>query len=61
MGTLNNVVKVKKTDFEVFEALAIDSRTTNTSRKHREYLLVLIVSLTLEVICLSSIRSNLSV
>nr|UXK97098.1 AMP-activated protein kinase beta subunit [Haliotis discus hannai] len=36
MGTLNNVVKVKKTDFEVFEALAIDSRTTNTSRKHQE-------------------------
>lgn len=28
MGVTNNVVNVQKSDFEVFEALAIDSSTT---------------------------------
>ncbi|XP_041355054.1 5'-AMP-activated protein kinase subunit beta-2-like [Gigantopelta aegis] len=36
MGTLNNVIKVKKSDFEVFEALAIDSRNTNASKRHQD-------------------------
>ena len=34
-GTINNVVKVQKSDFEVFEALALDS--TNSKGKG-EYL-----------------------
>lgn len=37
VGTQNNKVLVKKSDFEVFEALALDSRATNKSKKHREY------------------------
>ena len=31
LGTVNNVLEVKKSDFEVFEALAFDS-TTNVSK-----------------------------
>lgn len=34
LGTLNNVVKVKKSDFEVFEALDIDSKSAASSKKH---------------------------
>lgn len=30
MGTKNNVVCVRKSDFEVFEALAIDSVSSNS-------------------------------
>ncbi|XP_014774820.1 5'-AMP-activated protein kinase subunit beta-2 isoform X4 [Octopus bimaculoides] len=33
MGTLNNVVVVNKSDFEVFEALAIDSENSGNKRK----------------------------
>jgi 5'-AMP-activated protein kinase regulatory beta subunit len=33
MGTKNNIIDVKKTDFEVFEALAIDSDTVSHGRK----------------------------
>ncbi|KAL5008302.1 hypothetical protein ScPMuIL_013883 [Solemya velum] len=33
LGTLNNVIKVKNTDFEVFEALALDSQVTDNRRK----------------------------
>ena len=35
MGTLNNVVQVKRSDFEVFEALAIDSISVTTSGKSK--------------------------
>ncbi|XP_060571068.1 5'-AMP-activated protein kinase subunit beta-2-like isoform X3 [Ruditapes philippinarum] len=34
LGTLNNIVTVKKSDFEVFEALALDS--VNTSSKSKQ-------------------------
>lgn len=34
LGSLNNVVTVKKSDFEVFEALAIDSVNTTHKNKH---------------------------
>lgn len=34
LGTLNNVVTVKKSDFEVFEALALDSVNTTNKNKH---------------------------
>ncbi|XP_014774817.1 5'-AMP-activated protein kinase subunit beta-2 isoform X1 [Octopus bimaculoides] len=34
MGTLNNVVVVNKSDFEVFEALAIDSENSGNKRKN---------------------------
>lgn len=33
LGTLNNIVTVKKSDFEVFEALALDSVNTTTKNK----------------------------
>ncbi|KAH3844291.1 hypothetical protein DPMN_086548, partial [Dreissena polymorpha] len=33
MGTLNNLVTVKKSDFEVFEALALDSMSVPTKNK----------------------------
>ncbi|XP_050404529.1 5'-AMP-activated protein kinase subunit beta-2 isoform X1 [Patella vulgata] len=33
LGTENNIVRVRNTDFEVFEALAIDSRNTHSSKK----------------------------
>lgn len=36
IGTQNNKVLVKKSDFEVFEALALDSRATNKSKKHQD-------------------------
>ncbi|XP_064600115.1 5'-AMP-activated protein kinase subunit beta-2-like isoform X2 [Liolophura sinensis] len=36
LGTLNNIVKVKKSDFEVFEALDIDSKNAASSKKHAE-------------------------
>ncbi|XP_045171012.1 5'-AMP-activated protein kinase subunit beta-1-like isoform X2 [Mercenaria mercenaria] len=32
LGTLNNIVTVKKSDFEVFEALALDSVNTSSSK-----------------------------
>lgn len=32
-GTQNNVISVKKSDFEVFEALALDSLNTNSNKK----------------------------
>ena len=35
MGTLNNIVQVKRSDFEVFEALAIDSISVLNSGKHK--------------------------
>lgn len=34
LGTLNNVVTVKKSDFEVFEALALDSHSVTNKNKH---------------------------
>lgn len=34
MGTLNNIVLVSKSDFEVFEALAIDSENSSSKRKN---------------------------
>ena len=37
MGTLNNLVTVKKSDFEVFEALALDSMSVPTKNKQSEY------------------------
>ncbi|PVD26783.1 hypothetical protein C0Q70_14461 [Pomacea canaliculata] len=36
MGSQNNKILVKKSDFEVFEALALDSRATNKSKKHQD-------------------------
>ncbi|XP_021357013.1 5'-AMP-activated protein kinase subunit beta-2-like isoform X1 [Mizuhopecten yessoensis] len=33
VGTLNNIVNVKKSDFEVFEALALDSKNTNSAKR----------------------------
>lgn len=38
MGSQNNKILVKKSDFEVFEALALDSRATNKSKKHRKFI-----------------------
>lgn len=35
MGTLNNIVQVKRSDFEVFEALALDSISVLNSGKHK--------------------------
>ncbi|ESO83572.1 hypothetical protein LOTGIDRAFT_133271, partial [Lottia gigantea] len=37
IGSENNVVKVRNTDFEVFEALAIDSRTDSSGSPPGEY------------------------
>lgn len=37
LGTLNNIVTVKKSDFEVFEALALDSVNTTTKSKQSKY------------------------
>ena len=49
MGTLNNVVTVKKSDFEVFEALALDSVQVVNKSKHCMYTQYLIKSLQLFV------------
>lgn len=37
LGTLNNIVTVKKSDFEVFEALALDSVNTACKSKPSKY------------------------
>lgn len=37
LGTLNNVISVKNSDFEVFEALALDSVNTTTKSKQSKY------------------------
>lgn len=37
LGTLNNIVTVKKSDFEVFEALALDSVNTSSKSKQSKY------------------------
>ncbi|KAK3093341.1 hypothetical protein FSP39_014264 [Pinctada imbricata] len=33
IGSMNNIITVKKSDFEVFEALALDSLNTNSNKK----------------------------
>jgi len=38
VGSLNNVVTVKRSDFEVFEALAIDGLHTSHKNKHSKCL-----------------------
>lgn len=48
MGTLNNVIKVKNTDFEVFEALALDSQVTDNRRK-RKFLMASVLQRTLGI------------
>lgn len=36
LGSKNNVIIVKKTDFEVFDALAMDSVTSKNDAQHSE-------------------------
>ena len=34
-GNINNTIQVRKADFEVFEALALDSLNVNNSKKDK--------------------------